>query len=300
MNMQPDDVILRKPPWLKARLSCGAGTRAVREIVAGRNLHTVCESAHCPNQGECWGHGTATFLINGNVCTRRCTFCAIGAGRPGPLDAEEPRRVAQAAAAMGLAFVVVTSVTRDDLPEGGAAAFAETIGELRDRIPGVRVEVLIPDFQGRAEALDTVFAARPDVLNHNIETVPRLYRAIRPQANYERSLDVLRRAAAAGLVAKSGLMLGLGEAEGEVEQALRDLRASGCEAVTIGQYLRPSKEHHPVVRYVTPAEFDRWGEAARAMGFRAAQSAPLVRSSYHAHLSYQHQGGSGAAESATA
>lgn len=271
-----------KPDWLRVRMPMGSGTERVQAIVSGQKLHTVCASAHCPNMGECWRQGTATFMINGGVCTRHCTFCAVGAGCPPPLDPEEPRRVAEAAAAMGLRFAVVTSVTRDDLPDGGAAAFAATIFQLRDRIPGVGVEVLIPDFCGDPAALGVVFAARPDVLNHNIETVPRLYPAVRPQAVYERSLRVLAQARAAGLAAKSGLMLGLGETAEEVEQALRDLRAHGCERVTIGQYLRPSARHHPVVRYAEPAEFDRWRQRAEALGFTAVQSGPLVRSSYHA------------------
>jgi lipoic acid synthetase len=206
----------------------------------------------------------------------------VGSGRPQPLDPEEPHRVAEAAAAMGLRFAVVTSVTRDDLPDGGAAAFAETIRQLRERIPGIGIEVLIPDFCGDPEALGIVFAARPDVLNHNIETAERLYPEVRPQARYERSLQVLAQARAAGLEAKSGLMLGLGESGEEIERTLRDLRAHGCGRVTIGQYLRPSPRHHPVVRYADPAEFERWGQLAVALGFKAVQSGPLVRSSYHA------------------
>lgn len=283
-----------KPSWLKVRRPHALGSERVNAIIDGQRLHTVCESAHCPNRGECWSHGTATFMINGDVCTRACTFCAIAAGRPLPLDPDEPRRVAEAARLMNLQYVVITSVTRDDLPDGGAAAFAETILELREKISGVTVEVLIPDFRGDSDALKKVFVARPDVLNHNVETVPRLYASVRPQARYSRSLDVLAGAKAAGLVTKSGIMLGLGEEDEEVEQVLRDLVGRGCDILTIGQYLRPSVKHHPLVRYVTPAEFDRWRERGLALGFQTIQSGPLVRSSYHAHLSYRsHTQGNG-------
>ena len=275
-----------KPPWLRARLPTASGTERVHDIIGRQRLHTVCESAHCPNMGECWTHGTATFMINGNVCTRSCSFCAIFTGRPQPIDPDEPRRVAEAARTMGLSYAVVTAVNRDELADGGAGQFARTITELRRRVPDIRVEVLIPDFKGDLEALGVVFAVRPDVLNHNIETVPRLYRRVRPQARYERSLGVLRGAREAGLVAKSGLMLGLGEEAGEVEQVLSDLRAHGCDVLTIGQYLRSSEKHHPVIRYVTPSEFDHWRQAGLALGFTAVESGPLVRSSYHAHDSF--------------
>lgn len=276
-----------KPSWLRVRLPMGGGAEKVHAILGDQKLHTVCESAHCPNMGECWRHGTATFMINGAICTRNCTFCAVGAGRPAPLDPEEPRRLAEAAARMKLHYVVVTSVTRDDLPDGGASHFAATINELRARIPNVRIEVLIPDFKGDAAALGAVFAARPDVLNHNVETVPRLYPEVRPQARYQRSLDVITAAKAAGLTTKSGFMLGLGEEESEIDQTLLDLRAAGCDIVTIGQYLRPSPRHHVIVRYALPEEFERWGRRATALGFLAAQSGPLVRSSYHAHESFE-------------
>jgi lipoic acid synthetase len=276
-----------KPPWLKARIPFGPGTERVHSIIEGNHLHTVCESARCPNMGECWRAGTATFMINGNVCTRSCSFCAIFTGRPQPLDPDEPRRVADAARTMDLKYVVVTSVNRDERKDGGAPQFAETIRELRKAIDGLHIEVLIPDFRGNAEALETVFAAGPDVLNHNLETVPRLYPWVRPQAVYQRSLDVLRAAHAYGLTAKSGIMVGLGEEPGEIEQTLLDLRAHGCDIVTIGQYLRPSEKHHPVVRYVTPAEFDGYREAGEKMGFKTVEAGPLVRSSYHAHLSYR-------------
>ena len=275
-----------KPPWLRAKMPTAPGTRRVREIIGDQRLHTVCESARCPNLGECWAHGTATFMINGNVCTRSCSFCAVFTGRPPAIDPDEPRRVAEAARTMGLRYVVVTAVNRDERQDGGAPQFAATIRELRRAIPGVRVEVLIPDFKGDAEALEVVFAERPDVLNHNIETVPRLYRRVRPQARYPQSLDVIRRAKAAGLVAKSGIMLGLGEQADEIEQVLRDLRASGCDILTIGQYLRPSEKHHPIIRYVTPAEFAHWKQTGEALGFTTVESGPLVRSSYHAHDSF--------------
>ncbi len=281
-----------KPPWLRARLPTAPGTEQVHQVMRTQRLHTVCESAHCPNMGECWSHGTATFMINGNVCTRSCSFCAVFTGRPLPLDPDEPRRVAAAAEAMRLSYVVVTAVNRDERADGGAAQFAATIRALREQRPGIRVEVLIPDFKGDADALETVFRERPDVLNHNTETVPRLYRRVRPQARYERTLDVLRRAKAAGLVTKSGIMLGLGEEDDEVRRVLHDLRAHGCDIVTIGQYLRPSEKHHPVVRYVSPTEFAAWKRYGEDLGFTTVESGPLVRSSYHAHESFgRHQRG---------
>jgi lipoyl synthase len=283
-----------KPPWLKARIPFGPGTERVTNIIHGKKLNTVCESARCPNMGECWRGGTATFMINGNVCTRSCSFCAIFTGRPQPIDPDEPRRVAEAARAMGLKYVVVTAVNRDERKDGGAPQFAATIRELRAAIEDIHIEVLIPDFRGDAEALQMVFDARPDVLNHNLETVPRLYPWVRPQAVYLRSLEVIRAAHEAGFTAKSGIMLGLGEERGEVEQTLLDLRTHGCEIVTIGQYLRPSEKHHPVVRYVTPGEFDQFRMAGEKMGFKTVESGPLVRSSYHARESYRrHSDGNG-------
>jgi lipoic acid synthetase len=291
---QKDELRTAKPPWLRARLPFAMGTERVHQIIGDQRLHTVCESAHCPNMGECWRHGTATFMINGNVCTRSCSFCAIFTGRPRPIDPDEPRRLAEAAKTMGIQYVVVTAVNRDELKDGGASQFVATIRELRQAIPEVAIEVLIPDFRGVAEALDAVFAARPDVLNHNIETVPRLYKRVRPQARYQRSLDVIARAKAAGLVTKSGFMLGFGEEPMEIDQTLRDLRAHGCDIVTIGQYLRPSEKHHPLIRYVTPQEFEQWREHGLSLGFRTVESGPLVRSSYHAHLSYRrHLDGNG-------
>jgi len=271
-----------KPPWLKVRLEDWAKFKKTEEIVETHGLHTVCHSAHCPNIAECWGRGTATLMLLGNTCTRRCGFCAVLSGVPRAFDPDEPRRVAEAVKAMGIRFAVLTSVARDDLPDGGAWVFAESIRAIRRLCPGVGVEVLIPDLQGRAKDLDTVFAARPDVLNHNVETVRRLQQRVRPSARYERSLAVLRRAADAGLVAKSGLMLGLGETAEEVRATLADLRAAGVERVTIGQYLRPDGDHLPVERFVEPAEFDALGAYARGLGFAHVESAPLVRSSYHA------------------
>jgi lipoic acid synthetase len=272
-----------KPPWLRVRFFGGENYQDLKRLMRTLGLHTVCESARCPNIGECWEHRTATFMILGNVCTRSCGFCAVPSGRPlGPPDEDEPRRVAEAAAAMGLRYVVVTSVNRDDLPDGGARLFARTIEELRRRLPGCKVEVLIPDFRGNWAALEQVLAARPDVLNHNIETVPRLYRRVRRGAIYERSLELLARSRQYGLVTKSGLMLGLGEQAEEVEATLRDLLAHGTQIVTLGQYLQPTPAHLPVVRYVPPEEFRRWKVLGEQLGFAHVEAGPLVRSSYHA------------------
>lgn len=272
----------RRPEWLKVRLPGGGGYAATRGVVTGQRLHTVCESARCPNIGECWSAGTATVMILGDVCTRSCGFCAVKTGRPLPLDPGEPERVAAAVAAMGLSHVVLTSVDRDELPDGGAAAWALTIEEVRRGNPGVRVEVLVPDFKGDEAALDTVLRARPDVFAHNVETVPRLHAEVRPQARYTRSLRVLEHAKAKGAVTKSGLMLGLGEEEDEVVAVLKDLRAIGCDIVTLGQYLRPTRDHLPVQRFVHPDEFKRLAGVARDLGFGGIESGPLVRSSYHA------------------
>jgi lipoic acid synthetase len=254
-----------------------------REL-AEMGLHTVCQSARCPNLGECFGRGTATFLILGNACTRDCRFCAMEHGPPAAPDPEEPRRVAEAAKRLGLRFVVITSVTRDDLPDGGAAHFAATLHSLRELLPRARVEVLVPDFGGRPEAVQTVVAARPEVFGHNVETVPRLYPEVRPQADYRRSLEVLRLAAelAPQVVTKSGLMVGLGEEDEEVLAVLRDLRAAGVSAVTIGQYLQPTRGHALVVEYVHPEVFAAYARQAREMGFSRVMSGPLVRSSYQA------------------
>ncbi len=280
--------IPRKPPWLKRRLPTDSSFQEVRGLIEKGRLHTVCQEAKCPNIWECYAHQTATFLIMGSRCTRNCRFCSVTPGPPEPLDPQEPARVAEAAARMGLRYAVVTSVTRDDLPDGGAAHFAATIRELRRLIPGTRVEVLIPDFQGDGSALQTVLAARPDVLNHNIESVPRLYPQVRPQADYLRSLALLKRAREfdSGIATKSGLMLGLGEETPEVRRTLQDLRAADCRILTLGQYLQPSPEHLPVIRYVTPAEFEDWRTSALQMGFAEVASGPFVRSSYHAGESF--------------
>ena len=282
----------RKPRWLSRRLPSAPEYEEVRALIRKGRLHTVCEEAKCPNQFECFSQRTATFLILGSRCTRNCRFCNVEHGPAAPPDPEEPRRVADAAERMGLRYVVVTSVTRDDLPDGGAGLFAETITEIRRRLPGTRVEVLIPDFEGNRNALKTVLDARPHVLNHNIETVPRLYAQVRPQAIYERSLSLLGRvvAMAPAIPTKSGIMLGLGETEGEVREALGDLRRVECKFLTIGQYLQPSRRHLPVERFVPPEEFDAWRETALAMGFAEVASGPFVRSSYHAKDLYQASG----------
>jgi len=249
------------------------------------DLHTVCESARCPNMGECWEHRTATFMILGNICTRACGFCAVPSGKPlGPPEEDEPERVAEAVARMGLRYAVVTSVNRDDQPDGGAEIFARTIAKIRERVPGCRVEVLIPDFRGDWQALETVLAARPDVLNHNMETVPRLYRAVRKGAVYERSLELLRRAgqSAPALATKTGMMLGLGETRQEVLQAMQEIAAQGTHILTLGQYLQPTPEHLPIERYVHPDEFAEYKQLGETMGFKHVEAGPLVRSSYHA------------------
>ncbi len=255
----------------------------MKRLLGRLDLHTVCEGAKCPNRASCWHDSAAAFLILGDGCTRDCRFCAIPHDKhPAPPDPGEPSRLAEAAAAMDLRHVVVTSVTRDDLPDGGASHFAATIREIRARIPGATVEVLIPDFQGDAGALDLVLAAKPDILNHNLETVERLHPSVRPQADYRRSLAVLRHAAQAGGRIKSGLMLGMGEMDEEISGALRDVHAAGVSLLTLGQYLAPSASHHPVARFLPPAEFDRWRDAALVLGFSSVASAPHVRSSYHA------------------
>jgi len=262
----------------------GDGFRELKALIGAMNLHTVCESAACPNIGDCWNRRTATFMILGNVCTRRCGFCAVQKGAPLAVDYDEPRRVAEAAAAMGLRYAVVTSVNRDDRKDGGAELFALTIRAIRERIEGCRVEVLVPDFQGSHQAMDIVMAAQPDVLNHNTETVPRLYRQVRLGARFERSLDMLAYAKkiSPAIPTKSGLMLGLGETTAEVFGVMRDLRAHGVGILTLGQYLRSSTRHLPIVRYITPAEFDEFRRAGYAMGFTHVESGPLIRSSYHA------------------
>ena len=276
--------ILPKPPWLKRRIAAGESCREVQALLRGSTLHTVCEQARCPNLGECFARRTATFLILGERCTRNCGFCAVAHGPAAPPDPEEPLKVARAANRLGLRYVVVTSVTRDDLPDGGATHFARTILEIRREIPGSQIEVLVPDFQGSAEAVRTVVLARPDVFNHNLETVPRLYSTVRPQADYRRSLQVLEQVTRMdpGIPTKSGIMLGLGESLEEVEQVFSDLLQVGCSMLTIGQYLQPSREHLPVRRYIPPDEFDTLQDRALQMGFLRVASGPFVRSSYHA------------------
>jgi len=280
----PSPPSVKKPLWLKKKIHTGGALHSVRSLLGRCRLHTVCEEARCPNLGECFSHGTATFLILGDVCTRSCRFCAVAGGVPDPPDPDEPSRVADAVRELGLTYAVVTSVTRDDLPDGGASFFAETIRAIREISPGTGVEVLVPDFGGDMNALETVLDARPDVLNHNVETVPRLYPAVRPEADYTRSLGVLKVAAASvpDVPVKSGVMLGLGETDEELRRVLDDLLANGCRLLTLGQYISPSRDHYPVVRYLPPEEFDRWRETALEMGFKAVASGPFVRSSYRA------------------
>jgi lipoic acid synthetase len=272
----------RKPAWLRAKIPGGAVYQETTKIVHEHKLHTVCESAQCPNLGECWSRKTATIMILGNICTRSCGFCAVQTGRPTELDRDEPRRVAEAIRLMGLRHAVITSVARDELTDGGAAIWAETIRAVREENPQTAIEVLIPDFKGRWQDLETVLAAKPDILNHNVETVPRLHKLVRPQAKYERSLEMLRRAKAAGFVTKSGLMLGIGEHDDEIASTLRDMAAEKIDILTLGQYLRPSAQHLPLYRWVTPEEFSKWKQLSLDLGFRVVESGPLERSSYHA------------------
>ncbi|MGH9862655.1 MAG: lipoyl synthase [Candidatus Acidiferrales bacterium] len=283
--IQPGPPPAGRPPWLKVRLPGGENYTELKQIMSRLSLHTVCESARCPNVAECWGHRTATFMILGNLCTRACGFCAVPHGRPLALDTEEPERVAEAVEAMGLKYAVITSVNRDDLPDGGGAIFAATIRAIRQRVAGCKVEVLIPDFRGDWAALRLVVEAAPEVLNHNTETVPRLYRQVRMGALYERSLELFRRAKQmnARLPVKSGIMVGLGETYEEILAVLRDLRASAVDILTVGQYLQPTRHHLPVVRYVHPDEFAEIKRDALALGFKHVEAGPLVRSSYHAH-----------------
>ncbi len=278
-----------KPDWLRKRLPVGSGVQAMEGNLEQNRLHTICQEACCPNQGECFSRGVATFLVMGNVCTRNCRFCAVDSGTPGPLDAGEPLRLAEEVKRLGLRFVVVTSVTRDDLPDGGAGHFARVIEVLRRECPGVGIEVLIPDFLGSSSALKTVADAAPEVLNHNVETVPRLYPSVRPQADYSRSLELLRVAKALNpsLTTKSGLMVGLGETREEVLDVMVDLRSASCDVITIGQYLSPSAAHHPVVEYVKPESFEKYRRDALRLGFQDAASSPFVRSSYMAEKYYR-------------
>jgi lipoyl synthase len=275
---------LERPAWLRAPAPAGENYRELKRLVGELKLHTVCESAACPNVGECWNRRTATFMILGNVCTRRCGFCAVQKGAPLEVDYDEPRRVAEACEILGLKYAVVTSVNRDDRKDGGAELFALTIAAIRERIPGCKVEVLVPDFQGSHAAMEIVMNAHPDVLNHNIETVPRLYKQVRLGARYERSLDMLAYAKRVRPFAptKSGLMLGLGENPEEALQVMRDLRTHGVDILTLGQYLRPSQKHLPIIRYVSQSEFDQFKRLGYELGFAHVESGPLVRSSYHA------------------
>lgn len=274
-----------KPRWLRAKAPVGDNFHNLKKLARGLGLHTVCESAQCPNIGECWNHKTATFMLLGDICTRRCGFCAVPKGRPEPIDWAEPRRVAQAVATLGLKHAVVTSVNRDDDNIGSARIFAETIREIRELTPECRIEVLIPDFQGLEESLRIVLAAKPDVLNHNTETVPRLYRAVRSGARYERTLTLLEdtKRISPGMVTKSGVMVGLGESSDELIEVFHDLGTRGVDILTIGQYLRPSNDHLPIARFYEPEEFVYLRNQALRFGFRHVESGPMVRSSYHAH-----------------
>lgn len=277
-----------KPEWLKIRLGDPTNQNHVLKLIEGLNLHTVCQEARCPNIFECWTDRTATFMLGGDICTRHCGFCAVGKGQPIPLDPEEPRHVAEAVKQLNLAHAVITSVNRDDLPDGGAKHWAETIRQVRALNPDCKIEVLIPDFNGDEDALQTVLDAQPDVLNHNTETIARLYKRVRPDANYQQTLTLLERAARhrdeeqRGMLTKSGIMVGLGETFDEVVELMKDLRAVSCDIMTIGQYLQPHARRLPVERYVTPAEFARWAEIGAGLGFRHVESSPLTRSSYHA------------------
>ncbi|RKY59622.1 MAG: lipoyl synthase [Candidatus Neomarinimicrobiota bacterium] len=273
---------VRKPTWLKVKYTVNDDFREMREIVREHNLHTVCEEARCPNQGECWRRRVATLMILGDTCTRNCRFCAVGNGKLLPPDPQEPIKVGKAVRLMGLKYAVITSVTRDDLPDGGANHWAQTIREIRRQNPGCKVEVLVPDFKGNSDALDTVLAEKPDVFGHNLETIERLYPKARPQADYRQSLAVLEYAKKSGAITKTGIMVGLGESDDEITDLLENARSVGCDICTAGQYLQPTKEHLPVDRYVTPEKFKHIEEEGLKMGFRAVLAGPLVRSSYHA------------------
>jgi lipoic acid synthetase len=287
LPMMTGDAPPERPPWIRVRFRQGAAYQEVERLVEQAGLHTVCKSAACPNIGECWSRRSLTIMILGNVCTRSCGFCDVITGRPGEVDHDEPRRVAETLATLGLRHTVITSVDRDELPDGGAGLWADTLRAVKARCPEMTVEALIPDFKGDAAALQVVIDAAPEVLSHNMETVERLYRRVRPQASYAQSLELLQRVSRAGTpphrpTVKSGFMLGLGETAEEIERLLRDLREHGCEIVTIGQYLRPSPKHLPVERFAPPDEFEHWRMVGEALGFQHVASGPLVRSSYHA------------------
>ncbi|GIV23602.1 MAG: lipoyl synthase [Bacteroidia bacterium] len=288
---------LPRPAWLRVKLPSGENYRFVRKVIDEHKLHTVCESAHCPNMGECWGAGTATFMILGNICTRSCGFCAVLTGRPTELDWEEPERVAQAVELMQLKHCVITSVNRDELKDGGAEIWARTVEAIKSRMPETTIEVLLPDFKGNWEALYRVLEAKPDVVSHNMETVKRLYRRVRPQAKYERSLEQIRRTKEAGFRTKSGAMLGLGETQQEVLELMEDLLAHGCDVLTLGQYLQPTPAHLPVERFVSPEEFAAYERIGLEMGFDYVESGPLVRSSYHSERHVFPRRGENAAQS---
>lgn len=280
---QPEPPKPRRPEWLKAKIPGGESYARLKTIIDTGKLHTVCEEARCPNMGECWNAGTATFMILGDICTRSCGFCAVKTGRPDyGLDWDEPRRVVDAIKLMNVRHAVITSVNRDERKDGGSPIFAETLRLIHQELPKVTVEVLIPDFKGNEEALNIVLDAKPDILNHNLETVPRLYRTVRPQANYQQSLEVLERAKKRGFTTKTGLMLGIGERMEEVIEVMKDIRVTNADILTLGQYLQPTKEHLPIDRYVHPDEFKMLKERGLEMGFRHVESGPLVRSSYHA------------------
>ena len=278
-----------KPSWLKKRITLGTNIQEVSALLRQARLHTVCQEAHCPNLPECYSRRTATFMIMGNMCTRNCRFCAVTRGTPVPLDEEEPRRVASAAYQLGLRYVVITSVTRDDLEDGGAMHFANTVGAIKERQPKTLVELLVPDFLGNPSSLDIILSTPPDVLNHNVETIPRLYPRVRPQADYRRSLHLLQRVRSrnASMLTKSGLMLGLGERESEVTGVMQDMLDVGCRLLTLGQYLQPSKQHHPVIRYLHPEEFEGYKALGERMGFLEVASGPFVRSSFRAAQMYR-------------
>lgn len=279
---------VRKPEWLKISIGANERYTETKRIVESHCLHTICSSGRCPNMGECWGRGTATFMIGGNICTRSCKFCNTQTGRPLPLDPQEPTHVAESVRLMKLSHAVVTSVDRDDLPDLGAAHWAQTIREIRRLNPETTIEVLTPDFQGRKELVEQVIEARPDIISHNMETVRRISPLVRSAARYDTSLEVIRQIAASGITAKSGIMVGLGETPAEVEELMDDLRAAGCQIMTIGQYLQPSHRHYPVSEYITPDQFKRYEETGLAKGFTQVESGPLVRSSYHAEKSLRY------------
>lgn len=275
--------LLKRPEWIKARAPIGPRYEELAALMRGSRLHTVCEEARCPNIGDCWNRGTATFMILGDTCTRACRFCAVKTGLPAaPPDPDEPRRVAEAVLAMKLRHAVVTSVNRDEQKDGAAWSFAETIRLIREKVAGCAVEVLVPDFKGKWDSLQVVLDAKPDILNHNVETVPRLYRQVRPGANFKRSLELLARSKAQGMLTKSGIMLGLGEEWNEIEETIREIRGASVDILTVGQYLRPSMEHLPILRYYTPDEFARLKTFGLSLGFGHVESGPLVRSSFHA------------------